>query len=60
MNAAALLLGISVERLELLIDAEKQLSVVVHEKRQIADMYSKLLIQCEKLEEELNQYKPHD
>jgi hypothetical protein len=60
MNAAALLLGISVERLENLIDSEKQLSVVMHEKRQIAEMYSKLLTQCEKLEKELDEYKPHD
>lgn len=60
MNAAALLLGISVERLDNLIDSEKQLSVVMHEKRQIAEMYSKLLAQFEKLEEELNKYKPHD
>ena len=60
MNAAALLLGISVERLDNLIDSEKQLSVVMHEKRQIAEMYSKLLAQFEKLEKELDEYKPHD
>ena len=60
MNAAALLLGISVERLDNLIDSEKQLSVVMHEKRQIAEMYSKLLTQFAKLEKELDEYKPHD
>ena len=60
MNAAALLLGISVERLENLIDSEKQLSVVMHEKRQIAEMYSKLLAQFDSVEKELSKYTSND
>jgi len=56
-NAAALLLGISVERLDNLIDAEKELSVALNEKRQIAEMYKKLFDENEKIEKELEQLK---
>lgn len=56
-NAAALLLGISVERLDKLLDAEKELFVALNEKRQIAEMYKKLFEENEKTEQELEQFK---
>jgi hypothetical protein len=56
-NAAALLLGISVERLDKLLDAEKELFVALNEKRQIAEMYKKLFDENEKTEKELEQLK---
>lgn len=56
-NAAALLLGISVERLDKLLDAEKELLVALNEKRQIAEMYKKLFDENEKTEQELEQFK---
>ena len=56
-SAAALLLGISVEHLEKLMEAEKDLSVALHEKRQLADMYNKLLAENEKLENEFHKFK---
>jgi hypothetical protein len=52
MNAAALMLGMSVERLEQLLDMENTLKVAQHEKIQIADMYKKLYEESNKTEED--------
>lgn len=57
LNAAALLLGISVERLETILDSEKELFDCKREKTQIADMYKELYNRFEKMEAELNSLK---
>jgi hypothetical protein len=56
-SSAALLLGISVEKLDELIDCQLTLSVCKHEKEQIADMYKSLYDRFDKIESELKTVK---
>jgi hypothetical protein len=51
INACALMLCMKPEQLQEMIDSQMSISVCIHEKRQIADMYKSLYEQNERLEE---------